>query len=210
MAHSQNNAIFGGGNSGGSFCNCVTNSGGIGPLPIELLTFEGLCDNNTILLQWSTASELNNNFYTIEASENGFDWQKSGNVDGSGTYSGILNYTYYASTYGRAITYYRLKQTDYDGKFEYSPVIAVAGCAVNDFFDVNIFPNPGTGIFKLSAIKYPENVSSIEIYNTYGIKLFETSTFQETIDISNFPVGIYEVRIRFGSITKSKKIILAK
>lgn len=208
--NAQNNAIFGGGNSGGFVCNCSNGSGSITPLPIELLTFKGYCDNNTILLEWTTASELNNDYFTIETCKNGFEWLTVGDVEGSGTFTGMLNYTYYTPTYGKSINYYRIKQTDYDGKYEYSPVISVLGCESNDFFDVNLYPNPTTGVIKFSAIKYPDNVTLIEIYNTSGIKIYESLTYQETIDISAFENGIYEVRISFGSVVKFQKIILSK
>lgn len=85
------------------------------PLPIELLEFKGSeqADNN--LIQWSTASERDNDYYTLEKSIDGLKWNKIGNVDGSGTISQVLEYEFVDNLPESVINYYRLSQTDLNG-----------------------------------------------------------------------------------------------
>jgi len=95
------------------------------PLPIELINFDGFNNGDVNELYWSTASEINNDLFNIESSVNGFDWMLIGVVDGSGNSSQMLNYRFnHIPT--SSITYYRLKQIDFDGKYEYSNIISIS------------------------------------------------------------------------------------
>lgn len=94
-------------------------------LPIELISFEGekLKDHN--ILTWESASESNNDYYTIEHSEDGYSWFPLGYVSGMGNSTQITQYTYRHSNPKSVLNYYRLKQTDFDGKFEYFDIVSV-------------------------------------------------------------------------------------
>ena len=94
-------------------------------LPIELLYFNGSEQRSENILNWSTATEYNNDRFTIEKSKDGIDWESVAIVPGAGNSSNQRFYT--ASDYrvDKIINYYRLKQTDYDGKFEYSDIISI-------------------------------------------------------------------------------------
>ena len=94
--------------------------GKISPLPIELLSFEAICNNNSVNLLWSTASEKNNDYFTIERSSDGITFQTVLTVKGAGNSNQVINYSAIDEKPIDGIAYYRLKQTDYDGKFEYS------------------------------------------------------------------------------------------
>lgn len=96
-----------------------------GTLPIELIKFSGDYLNNYIMISWTTASEINNDFYTIERSKDGKEFYSIGMVYGAGNSNKILNYEFIDYNTSDETTYYRLKQTDFNGKFEYSKVIAV-------------------------------------------------------------------------------------
>jgi hypothetical protein len=95
------------------------------PLPIELLFFNGVEEDEGNRLSWSTATEYNNELFTIEKSTDGIVWEAVAIVPGAGNSSNQRSYT--ASDYRveKAINYYRLKQTDYDGRFEYSDIISI-------------------------------------------------------------------------------------
>ena len=96
------------------------------PLPIELISFNGLNDNSKNLLTWSTASEYNNDFFTIERSIDGNNWEIVSIIDGVGTSTSIMNYSYLDYTFTKnSINYYRLKQTDFNGQYKYSSIIAI-------------------------------------------------------------------------------------
>lgn len=95
-------------------------------MPIELLTFEGEESNNEVKLKWSTASEKDNNFFTVERSIDAAIWNEIGTVKGAGNSSTVQNYELVDVELSTTTTlYYRLKQTDYNGKYEYSKVISV-------------------------------------------------------------------------------------
>jgi hypothetical protein len=99
------------------FLDCV--------LPIELLSFTAAFQNNQILLQWSTGSEINNDYFSLERSINTFDSEVIGYVNGAGNSSQTLHYQFIDQNPLSGITYYRLKQTDFDGSYEYSEWVAV-------------------------------------------------------------------------------------
>jgi hypothetical protein len=94
-------------------------------LPIELLYFKGKNKGDVNHLYWSTASEMNNDYFTIEKSYNGFDFYEIDRFDGSGYSTNQINYEFIDNKIKQSIVYYKLKQTDYDGKFKYSDVISV-------------------------------------------------------------------------------------
>lgn len=90
-----------------------------GPLPIELLSFTYQIKNQHIILNWITASETNNDFFTIERSSDMQGWKALGNLPGAGNSNQRLSYQFSDIMPQEGISYYRLKQTDFDGKYEY-------------------------------------------------------------------------------------------
>ena len=95
------------------------------PLPIELIYFDGKMDNNIVKLEWSTASEQNNDFFTVEKSINLKDWKIMCNIKGAGNSNTIKSYIVYDKIFDCALIYYRLKQTDFDGNFVFYGPISV-------------------------------------------------------------------------------------
>lgn len=109
------------------------------PLPVELLFFNARSDQDQVILNWSTATELNNYFFTLEKSNNGKDFENLDELAGSGTTKIQADYSFTDPSPYLGMSYYRLSQTDYDGTTEVFPVISV-------FFDgtmsFRIGPNP--------------------------------------------------------------------
>ena len=97
----------------------------IGPLPIELYDFSAEVNNSSVIVNWTTATEINNDFFTIERSLDGRNWSVLGYVDGAGNSNSMLNYEFIDNMPVNGVSYYRLKQTDYDGKFEYFDPVAL-------------------------------------------------------------------------------------
>lgn len=94
-------------------------------LSIELLTFNGINQNNINILTWSTASEDNNDYFTLERSEDGEKWEEIKQIDGAGNSQEELHYSCVDNTYKNVINYYRLSQTDNDGSKKYFDPIAI-------------------------------------------------------------------------------------
>ena len=94
-------------------------------LPIELLSFQAKPASSFVDVKWQTASEQNNDYFELERSENGIDFQLISTINGAGNSVKLLNYGYEDFQFVKSINYYRLKQVDFDGNYSYSAIIAV-------------------------------------------------------------------------------------
>ena len=185
-------------------CSLVT-------LPVELTTFKARCESGKVNVEWATATELNNDYFTIERSLNAADWETVKKVDGAGNSGNTLQYIFTDEHPFRGNSYYRLKQTDFNGHPSYSEVVAVKNCnsslANGDFM---IYPNPGTGLFDLQFSDEKEQIRAIEVYNFLGKRIFYSETYFANLDLSGQPDGTYFVNVVLPSQTVSEKIIIKK
>lgn len=94
-------------------------------LPIELLYFAGSNQGDVNVLQWKTATETNNSFFSIETSDNAQDWAELTHVNGAGTSVNYIEYKYTFKNFSKSINYYRIKQVDFDGGYKYHGIIAI-------------------------------------------------------------------------------------
>ena len=107
------------------------------PLPVELLDFNARALDNEVKLDWATTTEINNNFFTIERSNDGRSFQKIASISGNGNSSNFNKYSYLDTAPLNGMNYYRLKQTDFDGKFSYSDIRTIE---FNDGKQLSIYP----------------------------------------------------------------------
>ena len=116
------------------------------PLPIELLLFMARYINTGVLLEWVTVSELNNDYFSVERSRDAAEWSELSQVKGAGNSSQVLEYNYIDEKPLYGESFYRLKQTDFDGNFAYSPIARVS-ILDNTLqgFDFHVYPNPSDG-----------------------------------------------------------------
>ncbi len=96
-----------------------------GSLPIELLSFSAELEEEYVNINWITASEINNDFFTIEKSRDANHWEAIANINGAGNSNQALEYNYKDYDITDGIWYYRLKQTDFDGQYKYFSPVAV-------------------------------------------------------------------------------------
>ena len=179
------------------------------PLPIELLSFSGRCNQQNVILKWSTATEINNNYFTLERNTDGMSWLAVGTVDGAGNSSSRLNYSFRDTEPYNGIFYYRLKQTNFNGQFKYSAVIAIKNCK-EKVSELSIYPNPGNGTFNLLFSGFKEQVQSVKIYNILGERVYYSQSYQSVIDISDKPAGAYFVHFNLNGSNITEKIMIAK
>jgi len=125
----------------------------LSPLPIELLNFNAVKNNNKVDINWQTISETQNDYFTVERSKDGINFETVSIVKGSSDSKNIIDYSETDFTPYNGISYYRLKQTDINGKFTYSKMVAVNYHFAE--FGLEVFPNPSFGDFKI-------NLSGIE------------------------------------------------
>jgi hypothetical protein len=113
-----------------------------GVLPIELLFFDAKIKDDKVEITWSTASEINNDYFNIEKSLDGKNFEVIGSIDGAGTSNIQHDYSFIDENPVKCTAYYRLKQTDYDGKYEYSYIVAVLYVNKDTECKLNVYPNP--------------------------------------------------------------------
>ena len=113
----------------------------ISPLPIELMSFNAIINADHVDLTWETATETNNNFFTIEKSKDGVNFEKVIDVNGAGNSTSPINYMDIDPNPFTGISYYRLKQTDFNGQHTYSNIVPVAYNPNGDP-SITLFPNP--------------------------------------------------------------------
>jgi hypothetical protein len=172
-------------------CNCVI----LSTLPIELLSFTGECYNQSIILKWSTGTEINNDYFTIERSIDAVNFDVIGTVNGNGNSNTMLNYTWIDNNPINGTAYYRLKQADFNGEFEYHGIKTVA-CEPTT--EINIYPNPFVNSFTISLSENTSYATTIEVLDYLGRKVYSQIAENATTEIileDKVSAGTYYVKV---------------
>lgn len=181
----------------------LASTDGNNPLPVELISFRATSILEGVLLEWKTSSELNNDYFEIQRSENLTDWEAIGRVGGAGTTNKTQSY-YFNDYSNLTLAYYRLKQVDYDGQFEYSEVLKIENASARV---VDIYPNPSQGVLH---IRHAESVDEIEIRNLQGKLVYSSTEPLETLEISHLQNGIYLMRLSVANQLITKQLVISK
>jgi hypothetical protein len=185
---------------------CISNT----PTPVELTFFKAKASNNKVKLNWQTATEKNNKGFEIERSVDAKTWENIGGVKGQGESNVIINYSFEDKYPLSILTYYRLKQVDFDGKESYSNIESVSPNKKNISFE--IYPNPVNN--KEATIILDEDLleGTLTVFNSIGsiVKKEKILSKNPTIDLHNLTKGIYIFNIQKGGNFLSKKIIIAE
>lgn len=185
--------------------------GGTNPLPVTLVSFTANCNANQTNLEWTTATEINNNYFTIEMSNDGKSWNAVKNITGAGNSYELRNYSTSVPNSINATAFYRLKQTDFDGTFDYSDVIVVRNCSFENIDKITVYPNPSTGVVNCNFTGIKETVEAVNIYNVMGKLVYSSSVFESKINLSELPTGVYFAYfLQTGSQVSVQKIVLEK
>jgi hypothetical protein len=181
-------------------------------LPVELVEFKGeLKEDNTSLLTWKTASELNNDYFDVQRKkQDGTGWETIGKVDGYGNSNQLISYSFIDSKPETGENYYRLQQVDFDGRSEFSNTImlkldAAATPEVKD--DFVVYPNPAKNEFWIKSVQNTNTDTelTLDLFNITGEKIY-SSVMKDNVlqvDVSNYQTGMYFIRIG----TKTYRII---
>lgn len=176
-------------------------------LPTELLSFNSVCKDQKVILEWSTATETNSDYYLIERSANAINWVTIGKAAGAGNSSSIKNYSFTDEEPLSEASYYRLKQTDHDLKFKYSPIISFKGCKEN-LPELLVYPNPGNGEINLLFTNDKGLFNSVSIYNSLGEKMYKSEIYQSAINLSGSKPGIYFIYFNLKSSIIVQKLVI--
>jgi hypothetical protein len=142
-----------------------------------LSSFTASCENDNVVIDWVTKSEINNDYFTVEKSDDGVNWTTLKIVEGADNSSVQLDYSIVDSNPYSGTTYYRLKQTDNDGKHEYTEMISVHNCnGLDEQVSYSVYPNPSIGLMNFNSdfdedfTIFVTDISGREVLKTYQIK----------------------------------------
>jgi photosystem II stability/assembly factor-like uncharacterized protein len=186
-------------------------------VPIELISFEGKFEINKIILNWQTATELNNEGFVIQKSIDMENWNNIGFVEGKGTSSEQNNYSFEDINVNSEKNYYRLKQIDFSGEVEYSKLIEVS-VPLYSFYLYQNFPNPFNSSTIIKYIVQEKTVVKLNLYSINGelVKEIlkeekEKGIYNLIINLNDLATGVYFYRVTTDKgYSNVKKLILLK
>jgi len=198
-------------------------------LPVELISFTARANGNDVSLNWTTATETNNKGFEIQRTINNEqltieDWESVGFVEGNGTTTEARSYSFDDKNLENGKYFYRLKQIDYDGTFEYGKTVEVEINPIYKFRLEQNYPNPyskSSDGSPATAIKFSipnsGNVVTLKVYDGLGSevatlvnKKLSAGEYEVKFDGSGLPSGVYYYRLKAGNFAESKKMIILK
>ena len=194
--------------TGGAINGPVTIANGV--LPIELISFDASAEETNVVLYWSTASEINNDYFTLLRSEDGLEYVEIDTIGGAGNSSQTLHYSYIDKNPLTGRSYYRIQQTDFNGDFELFDPISV---------DIDIasekslsFTNPALRGGSISvSLKNTDKINSISIVNINGQVEYTTVPTDNRINISidaETKPGLYLIRVDGENYSESARLLI--
>jgi hypothetical protein len=179
------------------------------PLPITLILFTASFRNKQVQLEWTTAAEMNNDYFTIQRSKDGAGWESLQKISGEGTSSTNKYYQATDASPYAGVSYYRLRQTDIDGKTSYSSVVTVKITEPNTL--IQVFPNPATDFI---YIRFPENGKYVvALLSNSGQPLDNPVTVTASeirLDVSKIKTGVYLLEINHNGQLEVRKIMISR
>lgn len=163
------------------------------PLPIELIKFDGKKQSTNAVLSWSTATEHQNSHFEVERSHDSQTWQPIGRVQGHGTTLEVQEYTFTDRQPLPGMNYYRLRQVDFDGKSEYSPIVSVEISAPKEMAAIS--PNPVSEDLFLTLPSESSETWQLTIYDLNGRVVRQAELINNTLNVSDLSQGLYFVRL---------------
>jgi N-acetylneuraminic acid mutarotase len=179
------------------------------PTPVELSSFTSNVVNNEVQLRWSTATETNNKGFSVERKSNG-NWETIGFISGKGTTTEISNYTFTDKVNGSKYSY-RLKQVDFDGTFEYSPVINVDLTGPKVYLLSQNYPNPFNPSTIIKFGLATDSKVSVKVFDILGREVatlingsLEAGSHEVQFNAKNITSGVYFYKIEANGVDGSK------
>lgn len=181
-------------------------------LPVDLISFSAEKVEQSVELNWKTASEINNKGFEVEQSTNARTWRVIGfvpAVDVENGKSGLYSYKFKDIAPAEAVNYYRLKQVELDGKFVYSHFVSVDMSPKDRNSSFILYPNPVVG-GKIKLDTKKSGAKRVKIYNTAGVKLVEVkfNGVMGSVDVHTLPAGHYILELMFeNGVTESRSFL---
>ena len=169
---------------------------GSNTLPVTMLNFDAICLNNSIKLEWQTASETNSDYFLVESSKDMVNWKSEGKVSAAGNSSELRNYSFIVNRVTEGENYYRLRQFDFDGlNYKYGPI--ASNCAGSEA-KVEIFPNPVDEQLNIHCTGYNGKNAIVVIHDVAGRVVYERSysSLKEAniiLELKDLTPGLYQL-----------------
>lgn len=187
-------------------------------VPVELVSFNVSANGSAVNLTWMTATETNNNGFSIERKRGSGEWQAIGFVKGNGTTTQANNYSFSDRNIEAKTAYsYRLKQMDFDGSFSYSKVVQVGSNLVNTFELKQNYPNPFNPSTQISFSLAKDGFVKLVVYNLLGQEVktlinrnMEAGSHSMSFDAYDLQSGIYIYKLTSAGSTLTKKMMLVR
>ncbi|HRI26492.1 MAG TPA: T9SS type A sorting domain-containing protein [Chitinophagales bacterium] len=184
-----------------------------GPTPVSLVRFDGTVLPNGNLLNWVTASETNNNYFTLSRSTDGINFQPVGTVKGAGTASTSRSYELLDTNAPAGVSYYQLEQTDFDGTTSLvSGVIMLRRSEVNAGF-VSVMPVPASKMVNITFSSEVSGAATFKVADVAGREI-DSQVVQThaglntaTLDIANYAPGVYFVTLNNGVSVHTTRLV---
>lgn len=187
--------------AGGALCpSCVSS------LPVELVAFDATVEERSVHLKWITNVEINNDYFTLEKSKDGVNFQEFHRVYGIGNSTSKSIYDLLDTDPYQDISYYKLKQTDLNGDTE---VLGIRAVNLNSHSSFSVFPNPANN--EIFVLDDDLEQSTIQLVNNVGkvvLTYHSTSKAILTLDVGQLPKGNYLLKLINSTASKTAKIIL--
>lgn len=178
------------------------------PLPVTLTNFSAECITATILVAWTTETEINNDYFVVEKSYNGVDFSEITRVEGNGNSNVSISYQVNVEA-ENSVVYYRLKQVDFDGQYEYSNLTS---CNCNNLDLITIYPNPSSsGYIDYAVSSNQARIVTVSLINDIGQQVMSTKEGIESgmtkkrINTSSLSKGNYLLMISSGDTKRTQK-----
>lgn len=200
-------------------------------LPVELVYFYPVIQNNGVLLKWGTATEVSNYGFEVQRSISNYNFEMIGFVEGNGNSNSPKDYEFLDSLAEQSgLIYYRLKQIDFNGTSEYSDTVKVDfvssveesdNSVSNGFILEEVYPNPFNSSAKIIYQLFNSSKISLKVYDLLGSEVvtivddlqpvgrYETEFL--TSQINSIPAsGVFFIQLRAGKFVETKKILYLK
>ncbi|MBS1492023.1 MAG: T9SS type A sorting domain-containing protein [Bacteroidetes bacterium] len=189
-----------------------------GIAPVELSSFTSIVTRNTVKLNWSTISEINNSGFDIERKSVTSDWTKVSNVNGNGTSNNVHTYTYDDRNLTTGKYNYRLKQIDFNGNYKYYQLTNEVEVGIPNKYDLSQnYPNPFNPSTTINYELPKSNFVSLKIYDMMGREVAnlvnqtqDAGFYSIKFDASKLSSGIYFYKIQAADFSAVKKLMLVK
>ncbi|KAA6440854.1 T9SS type A sorting domain-containing protein [Dyadobacter flavalbus] len=178
------------------------------PLPVRLVSFNAVKQENVAFLSWITTEEVNSEKFDVQRSTNGKEWKTIATIAAKGDSKELVNYEAIDKEPVNGLNLYRLHMIDKDGSSTFSKIQSLNFDVMSN---ISIYPNPVSEQLSVLASDW-NNVASVQILNANGLKVYESSNDPiKTINVEHLPTGMYIVKVtEKNNVVNNYKILLAK